>query len=191
MCRAVVETLAENFVDGFLSPLFWYVCGGVMAHIAGLPQVTTAVGCMLVFKATSTLDSMVGYRNMEFIEFGWAGAKLDDVMNFLPARLSLLILLVGAWICRLNPLEGIRTARRDRLNHDSPNSAHAESFVAGALHVQLGGPTVYPEGKKEKPWLGEGNPDPLPIHIRKTKRLLRCSAWVGVIILFSPMILLG
>ena len=189
ICRAAIETLGENYVDGFLSPLFWYVCGGIAATIMGLPQVTTAVMLMLAFKVTSTLDSMVGYKDPEFLKLGWAGAKLDDVMNFIPARLSLVILCIGAFICRTNPLAGIKTALRDRLKHDSPNSAHAESFVAGALHVQLGGPTVYPEGQKEKPWLGEGNLDPLPIHIRKTGLLLKCSAWVGVAISVSAIVL--
>jgi adenosylcobinamide-phosphate synthase len=151
----------------------------------------TAISFMLAFKVASTLDSMVGYKDSEFLELGWAGAKLDDIMNFVPARLSLVILFVGAWISRLNPVEGIKTALRDRLKHESPNSAHAESFVAGALHVHLGGPTVYPGGKKEKPWLGEGNPDPLPIHIQKTSLLLKCSAWVGVIIPVCTLILFG
>jgi adenosylcobinamide-phosphate synthase len=191
VCRAAMETLAENFVDGFLSPLFWCFIGGMLGYILGVSPVMTAISFMIAFKVASTLDSMVGYKDSEFLELGWAGAKLDDIMNFVPARLSLVILFVGAWICRLNPLEGIKTALRDRLKHDSPNSAHAESFVAGALHVQLGGPTVYPEGQKEKPWLGEGNPDPLPIHIRKTGFLLKCSAWVGVIIPVSSLIWFG
>ena len=180
VCRAAMETLAENFVDGFLSPLFWYLSGGILGYIFGFSPVMTALSLMLVFKVASTLDSMVGYKDSEFMEFGWAGARLDDLMNFVPARLSLIALFVGAWICRLKPSEGIRMALRDRLKHDSPNAAHAESFVAGALEVRLGGPAVYLDGEKDKPWLGKGNPDPLPQHIRRTAFLLKWSAWVAM-----------
>ena len=178
--RAAIETLSENFVDGFFSPIFWYFSGGILGYLSGLSPVATAVGLMITFKVASTLDSMVGYKDSEFLEFGWAGAKLDDIMNFLPARLSLMVLFAGAWISRLEASEGIRVALRDRLKHDSPNAAHAESFVAGALEVCLGGPTVYTDGQKDKPWLGKGNPDPLPMHIRRTASLLTRSAWVAV-----------
>jgi adenosylcobinamide-phosphate synthase len=178
--RAAIETMAENFVDGFLSPIFWYLSGGILGYIFGLSPVMTAVVFMLTFKVASTLDSMVGYKDSEFLEFGWAGAKLDDIMNFIPARLSLIFLFAGAWFCRLEASDGIRVALRDRLKHDSPNAAHAESFVAGALGVRLGGPTVYPDGHKDKPWLGKGGPDPLPQHIRRTAALLTRSAWVAV-----------
>jgi len=189
--RAAIETMAENFVDGFLSPLFWYLSGGISGYILGLSPVMTAVGLMIAFKVASTLDSMVGYKDSEFLEFGWAGAKLDDIMNFIPARLSLMVLFAGAWICRLKASEGIRVALRDRLKHDSPNAAHAESFVAGALGVRLGGPTVYPDGQKDKPWLGQGNPDPLPQHIRRTASLLTCSAWGAVAFPVFVLILLA
>jgi len=189
--RAAIETMAENFVDGFLSPLFWYLSGGILGYIFGLSPVMTAISLMLVFKVASTLDSMVGYKDSEFMEFGWAGARLDDLMNFVPARLSLIALFVGAWICRLKPSEGISVALRDRLKHDSPNAAHAESFVAGALEVCLGGPTVYSDGQKDKPWLGEGNPDPLPQHIRRTASLLTRSAWVAVAFPVCTLVLLA
>jgi adenosylcobinamide-phosphate synthase len=189
--RAAIETMAENFVDGFLSPLFWYLSGGILGYILGLSPVMTAVGFMITFKVASTLDSMVGYKDSEFLEFGWAGAKLDDIMNFIPARLSLMVLFAGAWICRLKASEGMRVALRDRLKHDSPNAAHAESFVAGALDVRLGGPAVYPDGQKDKPWLGEGNPYPLPQHIRRTASLLTRSAWVAVVFPVFGLVLLA
>ncbi|MEA2040423.1 MAG: adenosylcobinamide-phosphate synthase CbiB [Thermodesulfobacteriota bacterium] len=189
--RAAIETMAENFVDGFLSPLFWYLNGGILGYILGLSPVMTAAGFMVTFKVASTLDSMVGYKDSEFLEFGWAGAKLDDIMNFIPARLSLIVLFAGAWICGLKASEGIRVALRDRLKHDSPNAAHAESFVAGSLEVRLGGPTVYPDGQKDKPWLGEGNPDPLPQHIQRTASLLTRSAWVAVGCSICALVLLA
>jgi len=189
--RAAVETLAENFVDGFLSPVFWYVMGSVVCLLAGWSPETTALCFMILFKVASTLDSMVGYKNEAFREMGWAGARFDDFMNFVPARLSFLILFLGAWISGLDPVEGMRRALKDRLKHDSPNAAHAESFIAGALHIRLGGPTRYPFGLKSKPWLGEGNPDPEPDHIQSTIRLLMCSAWISMAATVSVLMYLS
>ena len=118
-----------------------FVGGALLGGLFGLPPVIAGVGFMLVFKAGNTLDSMVGYKDERFVDMGWAGARLDDLMNFMPARLSLLILFLGACVAGRHPLDGLRTAIRDRLKHDSPNAAHPESFVAGALRVRLGGPT--------------------------------------------------
>jgi adenosylcobinamide-phosphate synthase len=187
--RAAVETMAENFVDGFLSPLLWGLVGGVLASILGMSIIKTSISLMLVFKTASTLDSMVGYKNRTYRHFGWAGAKLDDVMNFVPARLSFFFLFLGACMAGLKPVQGLRVALRDRLKHDSPNAAHAESFVAGALGVRLGGPTTYPEGIKDKPWLGDGTPNVTTLHIHRTAVLLRCSAWTAAGLLLSPLFL--
>ncbi len=189
--RAGVETLAENFVDGFLSPLFWCLAGGLSACLTGFHPVKSALCLMLAFKVVSTLDSMVGYKTSEFLDFGWAGARLDDLMNFIPARLSIVILFLGASVAGLHPLDGLRAAKRDRLKHDSPNSAHPESFVAGALRVRLGGPAMYAEGMKDKPWLGEEYPDPDPNDLRKTGLLIQCSAWVSMAAVLSAVLLFG
>lgn len=178
--RAAIETLAENFVDGFISPVFWYTTGGILGDMTGLPPVSTAVAFMLGFKIISTLDSMVGYKNRAYMTFGRAGAKCDDAMNFLPARLSIGVLFMGAWLCRCHAMQGLRTALRDRLKHDSPNAAHAESFMAGALSVRLGGPTAYLDGVKQKPWLGREYPDPRPSDIQKAGSLVHGSAWVAM-----------
>lgn len=183
--RAAVETMAENYVDGFLSPLFWYLAGGILSIFLGTPTVNTSISLMLVFKVSSTLDSMVGYKNRKYIQFGWAGARVDDLMNFFPARLSLFFLFLGAAMARLQPLKGIKIAFRDRLKHDSPNAAHAESFVAGALDIRLGGTIPYPEGLKERPWLGDGTSQVGTQHIEQTGTLLRYSAWIAVITLLS------
>jgi adenosylcobinamide-phosphate synthase len=180
IARAGVETLAENFVDGFVSPLFWYGVGGVAAYFMGLHPVGWAVGAMLAFKVASTVDSMVGYRNESYARLGWAGARLDDLMNFLPARLSLLVLFLGAWVARLDPVAGMKVAWRDRRKHDSPNAAHGESFVSGALHVRLGGPTRYGGNVKNKPWLGAEYPDPEPVHLKRTASLLTAAACIAV-----------
>jgi len=179
--RAAVETLTENFVDGFLSPLFWYVTGGSFAFLLRWSPVMPAICLMLAFKVASTLDSMVGYKTGPSPDFGWAGARFDDLANFIPARLSLVILLAAAWIVGLHARDGLKVALRDRLKHDSPNSAHPESFAAGALHVRLGGPTRYSEGLKIKPWLGEAYADPGPEHIRKAVDLLYRSAAIAML----------
>ena len=178
--RASVETLAENFVDGFFSPVFWYLTGGILAFLSGLAPVPSAISLMLVFKIASTLDSIVGYKNSRYLQFGWAGARLDDLMNFVPARLSIIVLFTGSLICAPHPLKGLRTALRDRLKHESPNSAHAESFVAGVFQIRLGGSSVYSGEVKNKPWLGKENADPEVAHISKTKSLLIYSAWITI-----------
>ncbi len=181
--RAAVETLAENFVDGFLSPLFWYAAGAIVAYLTCFPSVPVAISFMILFKVASTLDSMVGYKNEEFSAIGWAGARLDDLLNFIPARLSLVVLFFGAFVSRLDAAGGLKVALRDRLKHDSPNAAHAESFTAGALRIRLGGPTNYHDGLKDKPWLGDDEGfDPEPEHIRKTTILLNRSAWVAIVL---------
>lgn len=188
--RASVETLAENFVDGFLSPLYWLIMGGVIAWVAGLPVTVTAVCAVLVFKSASTLDSMVGYLNARYQQFGWAGARSDDIMNFLPARLSIPLLFLGASVSGLHPMDGIRTALRDRLKHDSPNAGHAESFAAGAMGVRLGGDTFYGGVRKPKAWLGNG-----PIIVQTTEiiaavSLIRSSAIIVMTILLCFILLI-
>jgi len=180
VCRAAVETLAENFIDGFVSPLFCYMAGGLTGWLLGAEPVPFALGAMLVFKVVSTMDSMVGYKNEKYKAFGWAGAKLDDVMNFIPARLSFLFLFLGAIFTGRDGVRGMRTGFRDRLKHESPNSAHGESFVAGALGIRLGGPTTYGDKTKDKPWLGEGLSAATPSDIVKTMWLLCAAAWAAM-----------
>ena len=186
--RAGVETLAENFVDGFLSPLFWFTVAALTGDLFGLPPVISGVVFMLIFKVGSTLDSMVGYRDARFLEMGRAGARFDDWMNFLPARLSLALLFLGSSVSGLHPMDGFRVALRDRFKHDSPNAAHAESFVAGALHVRLGGPARYAEVMKDKPWLGAEYPDPGPSHLRSAALLIQCAAWVSMAVVLSVLL---
>ncbi|MBN2060177.1 MAG: cobalamin biosynthesis protein CobD [Deltaproteobacteria bacterium] len=180
--RAAIETMAENFVDGFLTPLFWFITGGLSAGLFGLYPVPTALCMMLSARVASTLDSMVGYKNPEYLKFGRAGAGFDDIMNFVPARLSVIILFLGALFSRSHALVGLKTALRDRLKHDSPNAGHSESFMAGALGVRLGGPAIYRDKIKHKPWLGEEFPDPSIEHIIVTERVIMVSSWVSVII---------
>ena len=181
--------MAENFVDGFFTPLFWFLTGGILAYILGFSPVMLALSFMIASKVGSTLDSMVGYKSSEYIEFGKAGARLDDFINFLPARLSLIALFLSAGLTGLHPVNGLKTALKDRLKHDSPNAAHAESFVAGALKIRLGGPTVYHDGLKEKPWLGEGYADPTMEQVYKTTTLIRVSSWVSMAMTLAVLLL--
>jgi adenosylcobinamide-phosphate synthase len=178
--RAAIETMSENLVDGFLTPLFWFLIGGVCAFALDLDPIQLALSLMLTAKVASTLDSMVGYKNSTYLQFGWAGARFDDLMNFIPARISLAVLLLGAWISGLEPATGLKVALKDRLKHDSPNAAHAESFTAGTLKIRLGGPSRYAEGMKNKPWLGEAYADPTITHIGLTQKLIMVSSWIAV-----------
>ena len=139
--RAVVETVAENSVDGVIAPLFFLLLGGAPLAIA--------------YKAVNTLDSMVGYKQEKYRAIGMVSARLDDVANFIPARLSWLLLTIAAWLCRDNSRAAWRIGFRDRRNHSSPNCAWPEGSVAGALGVRLGGPNDYFGERVEKPWIGD------------------------------------
>jgi adenosylcobinamide-phosphate synthase len=189
VARGAVESVAENFVDGVVSPMFWYTFVAGLSHVFGCPAPAAAgiVG-MLGFKAISTLDSMVGYQRDHYLLFGRPAARLDDLANFLPARLSLIILPIGAVFSGESAREGWKIGLRDRLNHPSPNAGHPESFVAGALGIKLGGPTTYPEGTVDKPWLGDGNEEVGPNHIKRSCRLIYRSSWVALLLMASLLV---
>ena len=183
MVRAAVETVAENSVDGVLSVLFFaalgYVAGGCVA----------AVLSVWTFKAVSTLDSMVGYENERYQDFGWASARLDDVLNFLPARIGgVAAVLAGA--CLGYPLlRGLRVLLRDRGKHRSPNSAHGESAFAGLLGIRLGGGGIYGGVLEERPWLGDTVREPEPEDILRAHALL--DAAVALFVLLTLLALHG
>jgi adenosylcobinamide-phosphate synthase len=188
VARAAVESVAENLVDGLLSPLFWYVAGAGVAWVAGWPPCAGAVFMVLAFRVVNTLDSMVGYRSDRYLYFGRAAARLDDLMNFLPARLSVPIICVAAWLCGENVADCLRIGRRDRLKHPSPNAGHAESSVAGALGIRLGGPTVYPHGISEKPWLGDGPSEVSHEHIRRCRLLVFRAGLVAFVLSLAALV---
>jgi len=191
VARGAVESVAENFVDGVLSPLFWYTAAALLCRVLQCPSPAVAGVCaILCFKAISTLDSMVGYRHGHYLLFGRPAARLDDLANFLPARLSVIILYIGAVFSGESAREGWKIALRDRLKHPSPNAGHPESFVAGALGIKLGGPSVYHEGVVDKPWLGNVGQKLEPNHIRRSCRLVARSSWISVFI-FSAFLLLS
>lgn len=139
--RAVVETVAENTSDGIIAPLFWLTIGGPVAAMA--------------YKAVSTLDSMVGYRNSRYLKMGWASARMDDLLNLIPARLSALLLVVAAPLAGCSASGAARIALRDRRNHPSPNSGHPEAAAAGALGVRLGGAASYGGAPSWKEYIGD------------------------------------
>lgn len=139
--RAVVETVAENTSDGIIAPLFWLTIGGPVAAMA--------------YKSVSTLDSMVGYKNQRYLQLGWASARMDDLLNVVPARLSALLLIAAAPMAGCSITAALRITLRDRLNHPSPNSGHPEAAAAGALGVRLGGTCSYNGILSFKKYIGD------------------------------------
>ena len=136
----------------------------------------------------STLDSMVGYRSDKYQYFGKASARLDDLLNFIPARLTILVISIAAIFCKADSVQAWHIGWRDRLKHKSPNAGHAESSVAGALAIKLGGDTVYAHGVVKKPWLGNGTSDVEVTHLIHACRLICCATFIAT--LFSTAILL-
>ncbi|MBT3786881.1 MAG: cobalamin biosynthesis protein CobD [Alphaproteobacteria bacterium] len=140
--RAAIESLAENFSDGVTAPAFWFL-------VAGLPG-------LLVYKMVNTADSMIGHRNDRYLYFGWAAARLDDVMNLVPARLTA-ILFAGAAIVPGRGRQALSTAWQQARLHASPNAGWPEAAMAGALDVRLGGPRTYPDNLVvDGAWFGTG-----------------------------------
>jgi adenosylcobinamide-phosphate synthase len=139
--RAAVESVAENLVDGVTAPIFFAVLGGPIAA--------------MMYKAASTLDSTFGYKDERYLFFGWASARMDDVANFLPARLTLPVVALAAAILGRHPIQALRIGLRDGGKHPSPNAGLAEATVAGALGVQLGGLNYYDGEPYEGALLGD------------------------------------
>jgi adenosylcobinamide-phosphate synthase len=165
ICRATIETVSENTVDGILSPLFF-------AAIGGAPL-------LWAFKAVSTCDSMIGYKNEKYIRFGTFCAQLDDLLNYIPARLSYILYPIAAFILKLSPGKSYQVAVRDAEYHASPNSGISEAAAAGALEVSLGGPATYDGVTKEKKFFGAEFPPPEKKHIKTSINLM----WVVSILM--------
>jgi adenosylcobinamide-phosphate synthase len=161
--RAVVETTAENTVDGVISPLFYIVVGSCFGIAAPLA---------FAFKAISTLDSMVGYKNARYLHWGWASAKLDDLANYLPARLSGLLIPFSFLLMGKGFRNSFTMMRRDSRNHTSPNCAFPEAAVAGGLSVQLGGNNIYFGKLVHKPTIGDPTRDLVNQDILQTVHML-------------------
>ena len=174
MIRATVETVAENTSDGVIAPLLYTAIAG-------------PVGGML-YKAINTMDSMIGYNNDRYRYFGRAAAKLDDIVNFIPSRLSAILLIAASAILALfddvyDPGACLRIWRRDRLNHKSPNSAQTESACAGALRIKLGGDSYYGGVLVNKPYIGDNNKNIENEDIKRANRLMFGTEAILIIII--------
>ena len=169
VARAAVETVAENFSDGVIAPLVYMLLGG--APLA------------LCYKAVNTMDSMVGYKNARWLHFGRVPAKLDDAVNYIPARLAALLLIAAAKLCGEDAPSAYRIWKRDRRKHASPNSAQCEAAMAGALGLRLCGPATYFGERHEKPWIGDRRRGIVPGDISRACRMEYAGAVLGLAVL--------
>ena len=150
--------MAENTTDGVISPLLYGAIGGPVL--------------LWGFKAASTLDSMVGYLDEKYRDIGWSSARLDDVLNYIPARITGAVMCLAAWLTGMDGKNAWRILRRDHANHKSPNCAWSESVAAGALHIQLGGVHDYFGKPVVKPTIGDSDRPPERRDIGRAIRLL-------------------
>lgn len=163
--KAAVETVAENTTDGVISPMLYAFLGGPVL--------------LWGFKAASTLDSMVGYLDDKYRDIGWSSARLDDALNYLPARLTALLMICAAFcVPGLDGKNAGRIVRRDHANHKSPNCAWSEAAAAGALGIQLGGTHDYFGKPVYKPTIGDAKRPAVPGDIRRTVKLLFGASWL-------------
>ena len=168
VARAATESLAENTSDGIVAPLFW-------GALLGLPGIAA-------YKAINTLDSMIGHRTPRHEAFGWAAARIDDLVNLLPARLTgLLFALASA-----RPGAALRCMARDARHHRSPNAGWPEAAMAGALGIRLSGPRIYGTRVAQEPWVNGGAPDPAPGDLMVALRLYRRAMWLCGALLLLP-----
>ena len=176
VAKAAIETVAENTSDGVIAPMLYTALGGPVLGF--------------LYKAVNTMDSMVGYKNEKYLHFGRAAAKLDDVMNFLPARISALLMVGTAFISgkSYNGKQAWHIWRRDNRKHASPNSAQTESVCAGALGIQLAGDASYFGKVVKKPYIGDPTRAVEPEDIRRTNRLMNRTAWICEILCLGILI---
>ena len=164
--KAAVETVAENTSDGVIAPLIYMFIGG--APLGAL------------YKSINTMDSMIGYKNEQYIYFGRAAAKLDDIVNFIPSRISAVFMIAAAGIMRLDFLGAVRIFRRDRMKHKSPNSAQTESVCAGALGIRLAGDAWYFGKLYKKDYIGDPINKIESENIITANNLMYCSSFITV-----------
>ena len=166
--KAAVETVAENSSDGIIAPMFYMAIGGVWL--------------MFLYKGINTMDSMLGYKNDKYLYFGRCAAKLDDVANFIPARISGWLMVAATVFVKMDTKNAAKIYRRDRRNHASPNSAQTEAAMAGALDIQLAGNAYYFGKLYEKPTIGDAIRPVEVEDIRRSNRLLYATAILGVVV---------
>ena len=166
--RATVETVAENTVDGIIAPMFFAFIGGAPLAMA--------------YKAVNTLDSTVGYKNEKYLHIGFASAKIDDIANYIPARISVLLMSIGSLVLGYNYKNAVKIAIRDRKNHKSPNCAFPEGAVAGSLGIQLGGTNIYFGQEVYKPTIGDKDREIESDDIVKTNRIMYATSIASMIV---------
>jgi adenosylcobinamide-phosphate synthase len=180
ICRAAVETVAENTSDGVIAPLFWMILLGAPGGF--------------FYKAVNTMDSMLGYKNDKYLYFGRAAARTDDVVNWLPARISAVLMIIACPLCSLDGKNAKRIFLRDRYKHDSPNSAQTESVCAGALGIRLAGDAVYGGVVHKKEFIGDPIREIRPGDIKRACNLMYVSSFfmllIGVIIRMGVFLLI-
>jgi adenosylcobinamide-phosphate synthase len=169
--KGAVETVAENLSDGVIAPLLFMLLGGAPLGF--------------LYKAINTLDSMIGYKNEKYLYFGRFAAKLDDVANYIPARISAILMFLAVILARYDAKEALRIYRRDRYNHTSPNSAHTEAVTAGALNIQLAGNNYYFGKLVEKPTIGDESRPVEFADIKRVNKLLYLTSCLGLLMGFG------
>jgi adenosylcobinamide-phosphate synthase len=175
VARAAIESAAENFSDGVVAPAFWYL-------LLGLPG-------LLVYKIVNTADSMIGHRSERYAAFGWAAARLDDLLNFVPARLAALLIAAAAALTGRSAQHAIAVAWRDAALHKSPNAGWPEAATAGALDLALGGPRRYGELAVDGAWLNcDGRAEAGVADIRSALRLID-RAWLVLLVVTAVIVL--
>ena len=184
--RACVESVAENLVDGITAPLFWAVLAAFFLGGIYFEPIVWAVAGAYFYKTINTMDSMFGYKNERYREFGWLAARFDDLVNYIPARLSSLFIVLAAGILQLDYKNSAKVLFRDRLKSSSPNSGYPEAAVSGALNIQLGGGSIYFGEKTEVQLIGAGQRGALPGDIKNANNL----ALTTTIIFFAALLLL-
>lgn len=168
ICKATIETVSENFADGVIAPMLFIFLGGAPLGWA--------------YKAVNTLDSMIGYKNEKYINFGRAAAIFDDIVNWIPARISVIFIWVASLLMKLDVKNSVKIVKRDHDKHSSPNSAWPESAFAGALRIQLGGKATYFGKTEEKPTMGEPIEKVNYTYIKKSVKLMYVASFMGLLI---------
>lgn len=175
--RSTMETIAENSVDGIIAPMFYAFLGSLVV----VDGVSLALPLAMGYKAVNTLDSMVGYKNDRYIDFGMVSAKIDDLFNLIPARISgLIIIPIATFLLGMGIKRPLKIFFRDRKNHSSPNSGHPEAVFAGAIGVQFGGKTRYFGKEFEKPTIGDKLKEFQSEDIKKCYRIMFMTSLVGM-----------
>lgn len=174
--RASIETAAENIIDGVLAPIFYFFIGSIWGH---------GVTFALMYKLINTIDSMIGYKNDKYGDIGYCGAKLDDIVNYIPARIGSISIILSAIFKKYQIIRGFKIMIRDHKNHKSPNCGYPEAAVAGLLDIQLGGTNIYFGEVVYKPTLGDKIEKLELNHIKKTCVLIKLSEIVFTVIIIS------